>query len=143
VVAYQAPRITYAPDSLPRDRLFALLGELAIEPAELLEAGQDAASGRRVAAYWSARTRYLELGRDVRPSADVRRMLAQVREPLLSVLRISPDFRPAYEPLLRMSAALGRIDAPAARMLLTDLARLQPARPEAGEQLRRLGAASP
>ncbi len=28
VVAYRAPRITYAPDSLPRDRLIALLREL-------------------------------------------------------------------------------------------------------------------
>ena len=36
-------------------------------------------------------------------------MLAQVREPLLSVLRISPDFRPAYDPLLSMAAALARI----------------------------------
>jgi hypothetical protein len=27
VVAYRAPRVTYAPDSLPRDRLLALLRE--------------------------------------------------------------------------------------------------------------------
>ena len=31
VVAYRAPRITYAPDSPPRDRLIALLRELSIE----------------------------------------------------------------------------------------------------------------
>ena len=30
VVAYRAPRITYAPESLPRDRLLALLQELSI-----------------------------------------------------------------------------------------------------------------
>src|SRR5688572_24982103 len=36
IVAYTAPRATYAPDSTPRDRLIALLRELSIEPAELV-----------------------------------------------------------------------------------------------------------
>ena len=53
-------------------------------------------------------------------------MLAQVREPLLGVLRISPDFRPAYDPLLRMANALNERDPAAARALLADLARVQP-----------------
>ncbi len=65
-------------------------------------------------------------------------MLAQVREPLLAVLRISPDFRPAYDPLLRMAAALAPRDAAAARALLLDLIRLQPARPEAARALQQL-----
>jgi spermidine synthase len=143
VVAYSAPRITYAPDTLPRDRLIALLGELAVDPAELLGAGADRATLQRMAAYWAARTRYIEVGRDVRPSAGVQGMLAQVREPLLAVLRISPDFRPAYDPLLRMAVALGRTDAQAARPLLSELSRLQPARPEAEVELRRLNMAAP
>jgi spermidine synthase len=58
-------------------------------------------------------------------------MLAQVREPLLSVLRISPDFRPAYDPLFSMATALARTDASGARALLAELARIQPARVEA------------
>jgi spermidine synthase len=88
-----------------------------------------------MAAYWSARTRYIEIGRDVRLSPDVRLMLAQLREPLLSVLDTSPDFQPAYEPLLQMATVLGRIDAPSAKALLAELARLQPTRPEAGQVL--------
>ena len=48
-----------------------------------------------------------------------------------SVLRISPDFRPAYDPLLSMATALARSDVSGARTLLTELARLQPARTEA------------
>lgn len=128
VVAYHAPRITYAPDSLPRDRLFALLDELALEPVELLndedDTGADTATRARVAAYWRARDLYLAAGRHVRPSADPRRMLAQVRQPLLDVLRTSPDFRPAREPLLRLAAALAH-DAPAtAEALRAELARL-------------------
>lgn len=143
VVGYRAPRITYAPDSLPRDRLLALLRELRIEPVELIDAGPDAAWPPRLAAYWAARDRFLEAGQAVRPSADAQRMLAQVRLPLLSVLRTSPDFRPAYDPLLRMAMALGRSDPPEARALLTELMRLQPARPEAAQALGRLPGTAP
>jgi spermidine synthase len=70
-------------------------------------------------------------------------MLSQVREPLLAVLRISPDFRPAYDPLLRMATALGRIDPVAARALLTELQQTQPSRPEVAQALRELSGVSP
>lgn len=138
VVAYRAPRITYAPDSAPKDRLFALLDEFQLVPEELLEAQTDAAWSARLAAYWQARDRYLVAGRAVRPSGDVQRMLAQVREPLLAVLHTSPDFRPAYDPLLQMAVALARTDAAAARGLLAELARAQPARSEAPRALAQL-----
>lgn len=135
IVAYRAPRITYEPDSLPRDRLVALLHELKVEPDEVIAAGQDGAARRRLRAYWTARGRFIEVGRLVSPSPDVRRMLSQVREPLMDVLRISPDFRPAYDPLLRMAAALERTDPAAARSLLEELKLVQPARPEAQQAL--------
>jgi spermidine synthase len=143
VVAYRAPRITYVPDSRPRDRLIALLREVEISPDELIAASRDIAWNSRLAAYWAARNRFIEAGRDVQPSSDVRRMLAQVREPLLSVLHISPDFRPAYDPLLRMATALARADPPAARALLTELKEGQPSRPEAVQALRDLSRAAP
>ncbi len=143
VVSYRAPRITYVPDSLPRDRLSALLQEVHIEPGELVASGSEAAWPRRLAAYWRARDRFIEVGRDVRPSADLPRMLAQVREPLLSVLRISADFRPAYDPLLRMALALRRSEATAAHALLADLAQVQPWRPEARMALRELNVGPP
>ena len=143
VVAYRAPRITYAPDSTPRERLFALLREVQIAPAELLAGTADTAAQRRLAAYWAARNRFIEVGDKVQPSADVNRMLAQVREPLLSVLRISPDFRPAYDPLLRMAGALARADVAAATALLDELQRVQPARPEAAQLAARLAVNSP
>jgi spermidine synthase len=65
-------------------------------------------------------------------------MLAQVQAPLLEVLRVSPDFRPAYDPLLRMAGELANMDVQGARELLTELVRLQPARGEAAAMLRRL-----
>jgi spermidine synthase len=140
VVAYSAPRITYAPDSSPRARLITLLHELSIEPTELIVPPSDPDWPRRLAAYWVARDRFIASGRDVRPSAKVEDMLAQVREPLLSVLRISPDFRPAYDPLVSMATALARSDASGARALLIELTRIQPARPEATRLLTMLGA---
>jgi len=132
---YAAPRITYAPDSLPRDRLIALLRELTGNTSELFVSPPDLNFLARLAAYWTARNRFIESGRDVHASSRVEEMLAQVREPLLSVLRISPDFRPAYDPLLAMSRALVRTDAGAARALLGELSRLQPARAEASQML--------
>ena len=89
----------------------------------------------RLLAYWAARDRYLRSGRDVQPSSKVEDMLAQVQEPLLSVLRVSPDFRPAYDPLLTMARALARSNVADARALLGELARIQPARSEAAQLL--------
>jgi spermidine synthase len=137
IVAYRAPNITYAPDSSPRDRLVELLRDAEIGPAELL-AGNGGNWSTRLTSYWIARNQFIVAGRDVHPSSDVREMLAQVREPLLNVLHTSPDFRPAYDPLLRMAAALSRIDRDAARSLLGELQRAQPERPEAGEALSKL-----
>ena len=101
----------------------------------MIAADWDAAGSRRLAAYWAARNRFIEVGQGVRPSADPQRMLSQVREPLLSVLRTSPDFRPAYDPLLRMATALARTDPAGARSLMTALIQVQPARPEAEQAL--------
>jgi spermidine synthase len=135
VVAYRAPRVTYAPPSLPRERLLALLGELSARPGELTSPPPDPNWSRRLSAYWSARDRYLDSGKQVRPSGNVEQMLAQVREPLLSVLRISPDFRPAYDPLVSMAAALARTNVLGARALLVELTKLQPSRTEASRLL--------
>jgi spermidine synthase len=139
VVAYLAPRVTYSPDSLPRDRLIALLNDLTVAPSEIFTPSTDEAWQRRLAAYWSARNRFIVFGRDVHPSPDVQVMLDQVREPLLSVLRISPDFRPAYDPLVLMASALSHTDVTRGRGLLLQLAQLQPARPEARLALAQLG----
>jgi spermidine synthase len=135
LVTYLAPRVTYAPDSLPRERLFSLLAEFSDEERELLVPLADRAWQQRLSAYFRARDRYLESGRHVRPAARVEDMLAQVEAPLLDVLRISPDFRPAYDPLFGMAKALARSNVSRSRALLVELARLQPARAEAPELL--------
>lgn len=125
VVSYRAPWLSYAPDSTPAQRLMSLLGEWAARPLQL--EGPSAAQQNRLQAYRAARLRFLSAGLNVRPSNDVRWMLAQLREPLLQVLRLSPDFRPAFEPLLRMALALAAQDAAAGRALLLELQALHPA----------------
>ena len=114
------------------------MNELAIDPREVMAASTDPAATQRLAAYWAARDRFIAVGRAVRPSPDARTMLAQVREPLLAVLRSSPDFRPAYDPLLRMAGALARSDPRAGRELLQQLVSAQPARSEARAALNAL-----
>jgi spermidine synthase len=67
VVAYAAPRVTYAPDSLPRDRLIALLREMDIAPDELVATGVDAAW--RATAAWQ-RSSILNVARAGKFSSD-------------------------------------------------------------------------
>jgi len=105
VVTHRAPWTTYAPEATPRQRLAALLDAWVPAPAELLADPADPAS-RRIAAYWAARQHYLRIGMDVRPDADPAVMLQALRGPLLDVLALSPDFRPAAEPLLALANAV-------------------------------------
>jgi spermidine synthase len=70
-------------------------------------------------------------------------MLAQVRDPLISVLEISPDFRPAYDPLVRMASALGQRDPAQASGLLNQLDELHPDWPDARVALAELSTARP
>lgn len=138
IVAYRAPRTAYVPDSTPRERLIALLQRMAIAPNDLIEPHPRLDDfSIRLAAYWRARDSFIEAGRDVQASTDVRRS-SKGRAPLVAVLRISPDFRPAYDPLLRMAGVLAPTDPRLARELLSELMRLQPARGEAAEALRQL-----
>jgi spermidine synthase len=122
-VAYRAPRITYAPDSAPRDRLLALLDEVNVDMGRLLTHAELAP---RLNAYAQARRSYLHLGRRTVASADPTVMLDRVGMPLLAVLRVSPDFQPAAEPLRRLAQALAPRDPATVRALLDQLARIRP-----------------
>jgi spermidine synthase len=139
VVAYRAPRLINTPGPSPGERLLALLPQLQLAPTELLTPPPQPGWPTRLQAYRTARDQFLQAGRQVRPNADPQQMLAQVRAPLLAVLATSADFRPAYDPLLRMALALAPTDPATARTLLADLARLQPARPDAGQALAAMG----
>jgi spermidine synthase len=120
VVVHQAPWATYAPPSTPRERLLQLLDELQPRAAELLRTPQGAEAGR-MQGYWDARRRYLDFGATVRPAADPGEMLRRVQAPLLELLRMSPEFRPACEPLVAMARALRDSDPARAQAIATAL----------------------
>jgi len=136
VVAYAAPRVTYQPESLPSDRLLVLLNQWQVNAREVIGDANESATDTRLQAYWQARSQFIAAGREVRPSADLTAMLAQVRDPLLRVLQLSADFRPAYDPLLAMAQGLAAQQPAEARALLAELARLAPQRNEAAQLLR-------
>lgn len=167
LVTFRAPAFTYGPPRPAAERLLALVETLREQRSTLLDPhGSPAArrpelSGRsarggplqkptlltsaleptfaaRLSQYWGARDAYLHAGVGIRPSRDVREMLAQTREPLLGVLRMSADFVPAYAPLLAMAEGLHRTDPSAARLLLDDIEAASPARPETRLLRRRL-----
>jgi spermidine synthase len=114
------------------------LDAVDVAPRDVFANAPDVSLAPRVAAYWQARNRYLAAGRDVQPVGDVRAMVARVRAPLLAVLKVSPDFRPAYDPLLSMAAALAEVDRDAGLDLLRALAEASPSRVEAVRALRDL-----
>ncbi len=131
-VALQAPWDTYAPQSSPRQRLAALLQQLQPAAQELLAMpspatplAEQSATSQRLQAYWTARNRYIALGMSTRPSADPRAMLAQLQDPLISILNTSPDFSPALEPLQALSRAIRRTDPARADALTATLNALQ------------------
>jgi spermidine synthase len=120
VVVHQAPWATYAPPSTPRERLLQLLDELQPRATELLRTSHGTEADR-MQAYWAARRRYLDFGATVRPAADPGEMLRRVQAPLLDLLRASPEFRPACEPLVAMARALRDSDPQRAQAIATAL----------------------
>ena len=82
--------------------------------------------------YLAARDAYLKAGSQVKPHPDPRVMLEATRGPLLEVIRISPDFDPAYGPLLNMAEQLLTQEPGAAIALLAEMQAAAPGRPEAG-----------
>jgi spermidine synthase len=137
IVNYIAPSITYAAVSSPSDRLAAFLKEMRPLRDEL-NFQADAQWSQRLFAYWSARDQFIDLGRRTSLSNNPQAMLNQVRDPLLALLRLSPDFAPAYDPLIKMAQALASTERTAAVELLSTLKRIQPSRPEANDLLIKL-----
>ena len=121
----------------------ATIATIATNGSDKLDNLDSQAWRARLTAYWRARDAFLLVGSGVRPTPDPQAMLAQVGAPLLDIVRASPDFRPAYDPLLQMALALSASDLPAARILLGQLNAAQPARDEAKAAMAQLERIAP
>jgi spermidine synthase len=142
VVAFRAPYFAYGHPEPADQRLLVLLDALSAAPGSIYGMAAEGATGAaasRLAAYFEARDRFILAGVGVQQTDDVQRLDSELREPLLAVVRASPDFSAAYNPLLSMALRLSRIDPVSADKLLHDLERANPRRPEASQLRRRLG----
>ena len=108
VVAHRAPWLNYSPDEPARARLATLMR--ALPPPADLAGDPQSSDAVRLSAYWKARNAYLAVGMNVRPHPDPRVMLERLREPLLRIVAISPDFHPASQPLLALAQAVRSSD---------------------------------
>lgn len=141
VVTFEAPRFAYGDPGPAHERLLTLLDAFSVPADSILEADASVdgeRAQRRLAAFFEARDRFIRAGVGMEQTDDVRRLDRELREPLLAVVRASPDFSAAYNPLLAMAQCLHRIDPAAAGSLLRDLELANPLRQEAGQLRRRL-----
>lgn len=142
VVIFQAPGFVYNRHEPAYERLFTLLSHLNPDPDEILQLNQASNAKDihdRLKAYWNARNKFLHTGVGIHRTPDVEQMLAQVRDPLLSIVRESPDFEAAYNPLLAMAGQLNRINPESARDLLLALKAAAPLRQDATKLLNQIG----
>ena len=134
IITFKAPQFIYNRPQPAALRLAALIKTFKPRPDQLLKSpanAAEAAAAARLAAYWQARNQFLLAGIGITRTDDARRMLKKVREPLLSVVRLSHDFAPAYDPLLILAQCLYATDPYESRALLLDLENANPARDEA------------
>ncbi len=134
VITFTAPRFIYGQPQPAALRLMSLINTFKPRPEQLLATPYDvagAAAAGRLTAYWQARNQFLRAGVGVQPTNDARQLLKSVRTPLLSVVRLSHDFAPAYDPLLILARRLYPVDPDGSKSLLLDLEQANPVRDEA------------
>jgi spermidine synthase len=134
IVIFQAPRFVYSQHEPAHIRLMALLDQLTPLPRHILQVAdipEDRNMGERLAAYWRARDKFLRTGVGIRQTENVEDMLAQVEKPLLNIVRESPDFDAAYNPLVTMAQRLHKKNPAAAERLLLELEAANPMRSDA------------
>jgi spermidine synthase len=142
-VIFKAPRFAYLQgETEPAyDRLLELIRTFDPVPELFLTMDDSAESqeiSARLSAYWRARDRFLQAGVGIRPTEDMGKFISQVQAPLLAIVRESPDFEAAYNPLLAMARRLQVTHPEAADRLLMELEDANPGRREASEIRHRL-----
>jgi spermidine synthase len=134
VITFEAPRFIYTQPQPASGRLIVLIKAFKPQPEQLLGSPPnpaEAGAAARLTSYWQARNQFLLAGIGIPHTNDTRQMLQWVRDPLLSVVRLSHDFAPAYDPLLVLARRLYPIDPYQSRALLLDLENANPVRDDA------------
>ena len=129
-VTFDAERNVRALAAPPWSLLLSALRDIRSDPEELRGASES--FGRdRLRAFYAARNRFLEAGASLPGDPRGRALIDAAAPGLLDTLRLSPDFEPAYQPLMAMARALLDSDPAAGRKLLAGIVEAAPAREEA------------
>ncbi len=137
-VALDASRNVRALTAPPAELLLTLIRAVHPDTTELLSPSQRAGLDARLIAYWRARDRFLEGGAALRGEPRGAALVAAASPALLEAVHLSPEFEPAYQPLLAMARALRGGDPAAAVKLLREIDAAAPSRPEARDLLKGL-----
>ncbi|WP_247501398.1 spermidine synthase [Bradyrhizobium sp. 1] len=137
-VTFDARRNVRALTAAPWSLLLAVTKDIRSDPNELLaRAAERNSMGARLNAYWAARNRFLEAGASL-PGEPRGVALIEAASPgLIDALRLSPEFDPAYGPLMAMARSLLGSDRAAAARLLRKINEVAPLRRGARDLLLR------
>lgn len=140
-VTFDAERNVEALSAPPWSLLLKTVRSIRSDADELLNGDHSADLARRLPPYWEARNHFLEAGTELRGDPRGRALIDAAAPALLETLRLSPEFDPAYHPLLSMAQALAASDRTAARHLLQSVVAAAPGRPEAAQMLKQIASA--
>ena len=137
-VTFDARRNVRALRAAPWSLLLAVTKDIEPDANELLAGvgGRDALAAR-LDAYWRARNRFLEAGASLPGDPRGAALIEAASPGLIDALRLSPEFDPAYGPLMGMARSLLGSDRAAAARLLRRINEAVPSRPEARQLLLR------
>ncbi|MGY3622627.1 spermine/spermidine synthase domain-containing protein [Bradyrhizobium sp. USDA 10063] len=136
-VTFDARRNVSALTAPPWSLLLAVIRAMQPDAAELLDSPHRDALGERLRAYWRARNSFLEAGAALPGDPRGRALIEAASPGLLDALRLSPEFDPAFVPLMDMAKSLMASDREAAARLLRAISDAAPSRGEAGQLLAR------
>jgi spermidine synthase len=136
-VTFDARRNVRALTAPPWSLLLSVTRTIQPDAAELVGDPRRDALGERLQAYWRARHQFLEAGAALPGDPRGNALIAAAAPGLLAALRISPEFDPAYGPLIGMARSLLGSDRAAAQHLLRAIDAAAPARGEASALLAR------
>ena len=141
-VIFDARRNVRALTAPPWTSLLAVIREISPDARELLPEERDGGLRERLASYWRARNHFLEVGAALPGDPRGRALVDAAAPGLLATLRISPEFEPAYAPLIGMARSLIALDRDEGADLLRRIDAAAPQRRLAREMLEREDEAS-
>jgi spermidine synthase len=134
-VALDARRNVRALSVSPSALLLTVTRLTRADPAELLADPKQGALADRLSAYWQARNQFLEAGAALRGEPRGSALVEAASPGLLAAIRLSPEFNPAYQPLISMARSLMASNRQAASRLLHEINDAAPSRTEARQLL--------